>query len=466
MSDSELIPSHRTPMSDICDNLVSAQALTARYFELEVRAATAIDQLVQVLNKAHIYLDAHMGILEDFQLVDSRYGLALHTLVCLLVGRIPAGQRPLVWHRWFLTDAEMDRNDYELDESLSLPGEEGYIIHGNHSVLEIDVQPFHRLVLPPPRCPMAAPVPANLPVPPEAPVPPASIPAGPAAKKKPRPTMVKKSGPPKEPALPPISTRKVKDLIHPSLSPPAAPLVSKRKHAQGSAAQPPTGVSGVKKSAKSLKTATQPLLVPDTKPSIPKRGTRSSARKTKAALDNSLTEVDANYPAPAPSPSDVVLSDSGDEDGTTPDIAHVDLELASHENKARPVKRVRLVSPVALSPPVPRAYHPVTGEPLTGLSYISFSAPSEPVQRFPVAVTSSKGKNKGKAHIAALPALAVDAAVSPVAAIVDNTIYVRGFHPDINLQFHEPPSREALERMKMSLLPSAPESLTKYVPRL
>ncbi|KAK0470673.1 hypothetical protein IW261DRAFT_1572914 [Armillaria novae-zelandiae] len=181
MSDSELIPLHRAPMSDICDNLVSAWALTARYFELEVRTVTATDQLVWVLNKAHIYLDAHMGILEDFQLIDSRYGLALHTLVCLLVGRILAGQRPLVWRCWFLTDAEMDRNDYELDESLSLPGEEGYVTHGDHSILEIDVRPFHRLILPPLRRPMAAPVPANLPVPPEAPVPPASIPTGPAA---------------------------------------------------------------------------------------------------------------------------------------------------------------------------------------------------------------------------------------------------------------------------------------------
>ncbi|KAK0471899.1 hypothetical protein IW261DRAFT_1571357 [Armillaria novae-zelandiae] len=156
MSDSELIPSHRAPMSDICDNLVSARALTARYFELDACMAASPEELLRVLNKAHIYLDAHMGILRDFKLVDSRYGLSLRTLISVLVSRIPFEQRPLAWRRWFLTELEMDRNDYKLDETFSLPGEEGYEVNGDHSVLEIDVRPFHRLVLPPPCRPVAA----------------------------------------------------------------------------------------------------------------------------------------------------------------------------------------------------------------------------------------------------------------------------------------------------------------------
>ncbi|KAK0465803.1 hypothetical protein IW261DRAFT_1574709 [Armillaria novae-zelandiae] len=461
MSDSELIPSHRAPMSDICDNLVSARALTARYFELEVRTATATDQPVRVLNKVHVYLDVHMGILQDFQLVDSRYGIALRTLVCLLVGRIPAGQRPLAWRRWFLTDAEMDRNDYELDESLSLPGEEGYIAHGDHSVLEVDVRPFHCLILPPPRRPMVAPVPVTLPVPPEDPVQPVSIPTGPAVKKKPCPTMVKKSGPPKEPALPPISTQMVEDLIHPSVSPPPAPPVSKRKHAQGSAAQLLADDSGVKKSTRSMKSSAPIPSVKSSKPVITKRGTRTSARKAKVAPAHEPLAMLAKIQMLAHSSGNVDLSDSGDEDSTLQDIVCNDPSQETEEIMAQPIKRVRLVSPVAISPPPARAYHPLTGEPLTGLTYISLSALSEPVQPFPVAGTSSKGKSKGKARVAALPAPAVVAPVSPVAAIVDNTIYARGFHPDINLQFHEPPSREALECMKMSLLPAAPDSLTK-----
>ncbi|KAK0229021.1 hypothetical protein IW262DRAFT_1293689 [Armillaria fumosa] len=95
----------------------------------------------------------------------------------------------------------------------------------------------------------------------------------------------------------------------------------------------------------------------------------------------------------------------------------------------------------------------------------------DPAPPLPAVESSSKGKGKGKTRVTALPALAALAPASPVidttsnqrlaSKIVDNTIYARGFHPNIDLQFHEPPSCEALEHMKMSLLPAAPESLTK-----
>ncbi|KAG7439031.1 uncharacterized protein BT62DRAFT_1014497 [Guyanagaster necrorhizus] len=49
---------------------------------------------------------------------------------------------------------------------------------------------------------------------------------------------------------------------------------------------------------------------------------------------------------------------------------------------------------------------------------------------------------------------------------VNHTIYARAFHPAIDLQFHEPPSRQALESMKLSMLPVAPDSLTKPPARL
>ncbi|KAK0474534.1 hypothetical protein IW261DRAFT_1568522 [Armillaria novae-zelandiae] len=382
MSDSELIPSHRAPMSDICDNLVSARSLTARYFELDARMAASPEELLRVLNKAHIYLDAHMGILRDFKL------------------------RPLAWCRWFLTELEMDRNDYKLDETFSLPGEEGYEVNGDHSVLEIDVRPFHRLVLPPPRRPVAAtltsvPSPASV-APPETPVPLPSIPAGPAINKRPRPSMIKTLEPPKDPVFPPFSTRKVEGRRSPSGSPPPVPIASKRKRAQGSAAQLPADDPEIKRSTRSTKPPAPFSSLKLSKPPASRRGTRTSARTAKVAPVHEPPATLAKNRTLAYSSGNVVLSDSGDDDTL-----------------------------------------------------------SEPVQPFPVAGTSSKGKSKGKARVAALPAPAVVAPVSPVAAIVDNTIYARGFHPDINLQFHEPPSREALERMKMSLLPSAPESLTK-----
>ncbi|KAK0474647.1 hypothetical protein IW261DRAFT_1568657 [Armillaria novae-zelandiae] len=445
MSDSELIPSHRAPMSDVCDNLVSAWALTARYFELDACMAASPEELLCVLNKAHTYLDAHMGILRNFKLVDSRYGLPLRTLICILVGCIPFEQRPLAWRHWFLTDVEMDRNDYKLDESFSLPGEEGYEINGDHSVLELNVRPFHRLVLPPPRRPVASlstsvSSPTSI-APPEASVPLPSIPTGPANNQWPRPTMIKTLEPPKAPVFSPISTWKVEVVRSPSVSPPLAPLASKRKRTQGSAAQLLADDSAVKKSMRFTKSSAPIPSVKLSKPAITRHGTRTSTRKAKVAPAQEPPAVLAKIQMLAHSSGNVDLSDSGDDDSTLQDIARHDSGQETEEVMARPIKRVCLVSPVAVSPPP---------TPL-----------SEPVQPFPVAGTSSKGKSKGKARVAALLAPAVIAPVSPVAAIVNNMIYVCGFHPDINLQFHEPPSREALERMKMSLLPAAPQSLTK-----
>ncbi|KAK0459876.1 hypothetical protein IW261DRAFT_1429465 [Armillaria novae-zelandiae] len=443
MSDSELILSHCVPMSDVCDNLVSARALTAHYFEVDARMAASPEELLRVLNKAHTYLDAHMGILRDFKLVDSRYGLSLRTLICILVGRIPFEQRPLAWRRWFLTDVEMDRNDYKLDESFSLPGEEGYEVNGDHLVLELDVRPFHRLVLPPPCHPVA------------------SLSTSASSPTSVAPPEASTLEPPKAPVFSPISTRKVEVVRSPSVSPPPAPLASKRKCAQGSAAQLLADDSAVKKSTRFTKSSAPIPPVKLCKPAITRRRTRTSARKAKVAPAQEPPAVLAKIQMLAHSSGNVDLSDSGDDDSTLQDIAHHDSGQETEEIVSRPIKRVRLVSPAAVSSPPTHAYHPLTGEPLTGLTYVSLSALSEPVQPFPVAGTSSKGKSKGKAHVAALPAPAVIAPVSPVGAIVDHTIYAHGFHPDINLQFHEPPSREALERMKMSLLPAAPESLTK-----
>ncbi|KAK0466535.1 hypothetical protein IW261DRAFT_1426879 [Armillaria novae-zelandiae] len=45
--------------------------------------------------------------------------------------------------------------------------------------------------------------------------------------------------------------------------------------------------------------------------------------------------------------------------------------------------------------------------------------------------------------------------------VVDNTFYVHTFHPALDLQFHEPPSHEALKHLKLSALPVAPKSLSQ-----
>ena len=117
-----------------------------------------------------------------------------------------------------------------------------------------------------------------------------------------------------------------------------------------------------------------------------------------------------------------------------------------------PLKRVR-PSHSEKSPPCCSKGHrkakssPVPSE---GLSYV---APS------PSPMQTSSPTAKGNVHMVesddkALPSMEADN--------VDNIIYARAFHPQVDLQFHEPPSHQALEYMKLSMLPPAPDSLTKY----
>lgn len=168
----------------------------------------------------------------------------------------------------------------------------------------------------------------------------------------------------------------------------------------------------------------------------------------------------------------------------------------SDELEAPPVKKPRLAHAEGSIPPPPRAYHPLTGSPLSGLLYVPLAAPADSAPPLPATEPSSKSKGKEKAIEPSSPASpsphgraarnkrspprsskdrrkahkspvpseskAGDTATPALEADnVDNRIYARAFHPQIDLQFHEPPSRQALESMKLSMLPPAPDSLTK-----
>ncbi|PBK83037.1 hypothetical protein ARMGADRAFT_1089783 [Armillaria gallica] len=157
-----------------------------------------------------------------------------------------------------------------------------------------------------------------------------------------------------------------------------------------------------------------------------------------------------------------------------------DEDEESNEIEVPPVKRFRKMTADKSSPPSPRAYHPLTGEPLTGLLYVSLTAPAMPAPPLPPMESSSKLKGKEKAVAPSSPtspslpssnksptpsgSKAINTATT-IALLdsghVDNTIYACAFHPQIDLQFHEPPSCQVLEYMKLSMLPSVPDSLTK-----
>ncbi len=170
----------------------------------------------------------------------------------------------------------------------------------------------------------------------------------------------------------------------------------------------------------------------------------------------------------------------------------------SDEIEAPPIKKPRLESVEGINPPPPRVYHPLTGAPLPGLLYVSLTAPTDTAPPLPLMAPSIKSKGKGKAAKPSSPMSPsphghaacnkqspphsskdcckakksptpsgnkVDDAAAPVAssmaAHINNTIYAWAFHPSIHLQFHEPPSRQALESIKLLMLPPVLDSLTK-----
>ncbi|KAK0468711.1 hypothetical protein IW261DRAFT_1426221 [Armillaria novae-zelandiae] len=93
----ELIPVQDIPFEDYYNNLMWAHTVAACYFETAARRAAPTGEVINSVEKAHIYLDAHMYILEQFELADSQYGLALRSAISLLVARIPTN---LHCHEW------------------------------------------------------------------------------------------------------------------------------------------------------------------------------------------------------------------------------------------------------------------------------------------------------------------------------------------------------------------------------
>ncbi len=166
----------------------------------------------------------------------------------------------------------------------------------------------------------------------------------------------------------------------------------------------------------------------------------------------------------------------------------------SDKIEAPPIKKPRLEPAEGTNPPPPCVYYPLTGVPPPGLLYVSLTAPTDPAPSLPVMEPPSKSKGKEKATEPSSPVSPsphgraarnkrslprsskghckanrsptpsgskVDETAAVASDEVDNMIYVWAFHLQINLQFHEPPSRQALEYMKLSMLPSVPDSLTK-----
>ncbi|KAK0238226.1 hypothetical protein EDD85DRAFT_790266 [Armillaria nabsnona] len=366
-----------------------------------------------------------------------------------------------------------------LDKMLCLPGKAEYQPHGAYCVPEGDLRPFHCQVLPPPQHLQA---PTSLVLPSEEDLP--------CSK------MIRAPQPPKEPCkslCPSLTVVPEIDSFLAAFASPSKKQVSVVLPMQGSTTSPPL-------TRKCQREQEVPLVTSTPKPNMRGKPTRHSALTKKEVPTPSKSKGAVKKP--------VLVDPSSDSDpGSTPDGEEYDAnggaavfgdeDEESDEVTVPLVKRFRKMTVDASSPPPPHAYHPLTGEPLTGLLYVSLTAPAAPAPPLPPAEFSSKAKGKEKAIAPSSPVSLslhscavcnkrspprsskdrrkanrspiasgskVVAAATPTASLeaapVDNTIYVRAFHLQVDLQFHEPPSCQALEYMKLLMLPLAPDSLT------
>ncbi|KAK0235562.1 hypothetical protein EDD85DRAFT_955122 [Armillaria nabsnona] len=263
----------------------------------------------------------------------------------------------------------------------------------------------------------------------------------------------------------------------------------------------PTFTSPTKKQV-SVAPAPTTKKMPPAKPAAPKRAVQTHTAANKKAPVPFKTKLAIKKPV-VPDPSSDSEAESEDEDKEDAmeegiEKAPEEEEWLSDEIEAPPIKKPCLEPAAGANPLPPHVYHPLTGMPLSGLLYVPFSVPTDPAPLLPLAESLSKAKGKEKAVAPASPispslhsravhnkwspphsskdchktnkspvmsGSKVTAAATTAASLeadhVDITIYAQAFHLQVDLQFHELPSRQALESMKLSMLPSAPDSLTK-----
>ncbi|KAK0486447.1 hypothetical protein IW261DRAFT_1559854 [Armillaria novae-zelandiae] len=489
MSTIQLVPALDAPLDDICYNLVQARTVTVQYLKVTARNAAPTGELIRVVTQAHVYLDAHIDILQDFKFSDSVYGLALHLQVYVTASRIPMDLCHPIWKKWYLTDAEA-----LCHEARSLFLEEGYKANGPGCVPETDLWPFCTLDLPPPRRPTATPLPKKPVVVPRKPTPPVP--------KRPRPRMIHTPEPPKELTFSAPGRKLLSVLLPLAGSGLSGPTTRKPLHDQKAVTDTPVPVSHIRAEPVAARVSRK---MDPSKLGGPSTVSRPKPRNTfrKSPVPNAFKLLHAaKKPQFSSSSESDVPPSSDDGDALTtqkePLFFPSDSDTISDAFLPPISKHARVESPAPEEPTFspPHAYHPLTGELLPSLRFTPLSAPLVPAPPLPVEGLSTKAKGKQRATSLVspctspapgsatkvvkqkpVPVPSTSLAASAVAATVagpsnvrgrrvDQTIYVRAFHPDVDVHFHKPPSRDALAHLKMSALPTAPTSLTKPVSQL
>ncbi|KAK0465782.1 hypothetical protein IW261DRAFT_1427045 [Armillaria novae-zelandiae] len=439
--DVKFVLAHNAPLIDICDNLIWACTVTAGYFSLTSSMnSTPTRELICMVTKAHQYLDVHMDIILDFTFADLHYGLALHVTVSHLVMHISPNLHHQERNKWLVHVLEESCNDYQLDESLLFPGEDGYKANGDHCMHESDICPSHVVKLPPPHYPTTTPSPIKLITETHVPLPPV-----------PQPQMIHMPEPPKELTFS-VPGKKLVGIVLPLAgSALGGPNTCKCQHDQEVVTNAPLPVSNVQdEPAVGPSSSMQPA--PNTGCGPAKMRVHKTFRKSPAPQVIKAGHA-AKKPVFSPS-SESEAPESSDDEGlpgdTVPLFYLSDADLFEAEAAPPPFKHACISSPVHEEPtPSPHAYHHLT-------------VPSEPAPPLPPSMglsAKAQGKRRQIEPLSSPYASPIHAPTPPF--IAPSNIASPSFWPQIDLQFHEPPSCKALERLKLSALPITPTSLSK-----
>ncbi|PBL03909.1 hypothetical protein ARMGADRAFT_1022465 [Armillaria gallica] len=428
---------HHVKLDDICSNLHGAQIYTAAYFELGALNRATVDEL-----------DAHMDTLSLFKLVDSSYGLTLHSLIYHVTRWIPAVQHVRAWKVWELSGSEHLQNTYDFPETLCILGDPGYAPDDDSSVREADLRLFCLAVVPPPIKPAVMPSSSKSV---DVPVPSASR-ASIFSKKVPKPKMICTPQAPREPSFASPTKKQVSMVLPPKNAKSSPPMMCKCLHAPE-----PVKTTLVLKVDKA----------PPAKPVAPKLAVQMHATTKKKVPMPTKPKPTVKKPILMDSSSDSEVEHESDGEEDTMEGSHGEAPEGegwlSDKIEVPLIKKPHLVHAEGSNPPPP--------------------LPTDPVPPLPVTEPPSKSKGKGKATEPSSPASpslrghATRNKRSPPCSSKDHCKTHKSPVPsgskagnavtptleadNIDLQFHEPPSRQALESMKLSMLPPAPNSLTK-----
>ncbi|KAG7439035.1 uncharacterized protein BT62DRAFT_1014484, partial [Guyanagaster necrorhizus] len=316
-----------------------------------------------------------------FDLRDSNYGVSFRLELDKLVQRIPTHLQCKEWKAWALTEVERKNSLWDYDASLLLPGEPGYK-DGNPSSVP------HRLLLP--SRAISAP-PAPVVIGPTALVPKVVEPEASSsggvlifvALLVPRPTPIRTPQVSREPSFPPVTKNTVSVVLPAVSSGSRATVVRKRQRETGILA--PTVPTPASKRAKPIPAASSSRSCAP--PLVPLSSVSQTTFQWKP-IPGSL-----EFPVPSAPPID--------HDTSTPSAVESDRpagsfpcsvgtpDPASEGPEGAPMDAVPSALDSPLSPS-PRAYHPLTGEPLPGITYLAFPVPPKPASPPPTRASSRR----------------------------------------------------------------------------